>query len=313
LGKSSRNDTRYWPIWRVSALGNFIAMRNGYFQIADRQAERLGAFRRLAYSEWGAPDNPRIALCVHGLTRNGRDFDALAEPLSTTHRVLAIDLAGRGESDWLRDAGGYAPATYLSDIGTLLASLGVTEVDWIGTSLGGSLGMLTAGAEGGVARGLVRRLVLNDIGPLVPASGLAPIAERVGLAPDFDDLAAAEIYQREVCAEWGELSDEAWMHLTRHSLRRRDGGGFAYHHDPAIGAALRAKGAPRDVELWPWWRRIECPVLALRGAQSNILLAATAAEMRLGGAEVIEYPGIGHAPSLMVADQIEAVTGWLGA
>ena len=288
-------------------------MRNGYFQIADRQAERLGAFRRLAYSEWGAPDNPRIALCVHGLTRNGRDFDALAEPLSTTHRVLAIDLAGRGESDWLRDAGGYAPATYLSDIGTLLASLGVTEVDWIGTSLGGSLGMLTAGAEGGVARGLVRRLVLNDIGPLVPASGMVPIAERVGLAPDFDDLAAAEIYQREVCAEWGELSDEAWMHLTLNSLRRRDGGGFAYHHDPAIGAALRAKGALRDVEMWPWWRRIECPVLALRGAQSNILLAATAAEMRRDGAEVIEYPGIGHAPSLMVAEQIEAVTGWLRA
>ncbi len=290
-----------------------MTMRKRYFQIADHQAERLGAFRRLAYSEWGDADNPRVAVCVHGMTRNGRDFDALAEALCASHRVLAIDLAGRGESDWLREAGGYVPATYVLDIGALLASLGVAEVDWIGTSLGGSLGMLTAGAEDAVARGLVRRLVLNDIGPLVPASGMAPIAERVGLAPDFDDLAAAEIYQREVCAEWGELSDEAWMHLTLNSLRRRDGGGFAYHHDPAIGAALRAKGAPRDVELWPWWRRIECPVLALRGAQSNILLASTAAEMRRDGAEVIEYPGIGHAPSLMVAEQIEAVTGWLRA
>jgi pimeloyl-ACP methyl ester carboxylesterase len=290
-----------------------MTMRKRYFQIADRQAERLGAFRRLAYSEWGDADNPRVAVCVHGMTRNGRDFDALAEALCASHRVLAIDLAGRGESDWLREAGGYVPATYVLDIGALLASLGVAEVDWIGTSLGGSLGMLTAGAEDAVARGLVRRLVLNDIGPLVPASGMAPIAERVGLAPDFDDLAAAEIYQREVCAEWGELSDEAWMHLTLNSLRRRDGGGFAYHHDPAIGAALHAKGALRDVEMWPWWRRIECPVLALRGAQSNILLAATAAEMRRDGAEVIEYPGIGHAPSLMVAEQIEAVTGWLRA
>ncbi len=290
-----------------------MTMRKRYFQIADRQAERLGAFRRLAYSEWGDADNPRVAVCVHGMTRNGRDFDALAEALCASHRVLAIDLAGRGESDWLREAGGYVPATYVLDIGALLASLGVAEVDWIGTSLGGSLGMLTAGAEDAVARGLVRRLVLNDIGPLVPASGMASIAERVGLAPDFDDLAAAEIYQREVCAEWGELSDEAWMHLTLNSLRRRDGGGFAYHHDPAIGAALRAKGALRDVEMWPWWRRIECPVLALRGAQSNILLASTAAEMRRDGAEVIEYPGIGHAPSLMVAEQIEAVTGWLRA
>ena len=290
-----------------------MTMRKRYFQIADHQAERLGAFRRLAYSEWGDADNPRVAVCVHGMTRNGRDFDALAEALCASHRVLAIDLAGRGESDWLREAGGYVPATYVLDIGALLASLGVAEVDWIGTSLGGSLGMLTAGAEDAVARGLVRRLVLNDIGPLVPASGMAPIAERVGLAPDFDDLAAAEIYQREVCAEWGELSDEAWMHLTLNSLRRRDGGGFAYHHDPAIGAALRAKGALRDVEMWPWWRRIKCPVLALRGAQSNILLAETAAEMRRDGAEVIEYPGIGHAPSLMVAEQIEAVTGWLRA
>ncbi len=288
-----------------------MIMRKGHFQIADRYADRLGAFRRLAYTEWGDADNPRVAVCVHGMTRNGRDFDALAEALSASHRVLSIDLPGRGESDWLREAGGYVPATYVSDIRGLLASLGVAEVDWIGTSLGGSLGMLVAGDEDAVARGLVRRLVLNDIGPLLPASGMQPIADRVGRAPDFADLAAAEIYQKQVCAEWGALSDETWMHLTRHSLRPRDGGGFAYHHDPAIGDSLRANGPMRDIELWPWWRRIECPVLALRGAQSNILLAKTAAEMRQDGAKIIEYPGIGHAPSLTVAEQIAAVTDWL--
>ncbi len=290
-----------------------MTMRKAHIQISDRYAERLGGFRRLAYTEWGEADNPSVAVCVHGMTRNGRDFDALAEALSASHRVLSIDLAGRGQSDWLREMAGYSPATYLADIRTLLASLKLTEVDWIGTSLGGSLGMMIAGDEDAVTRGLIRRLVLNDIGPFVPASGMEPIAERVGRAPDFDDLETAEAYQKQVCAEWGALSDETWMHLTLHSLRPKDGGGFAYHHDPAIGDALRALGPMRDIELWPWWRRIECPLLVLRGAESNILRADTAAEMKADGAELIEYPGIGHTPSIMVDDQIEAVTGWLRA
>jgi len=288
-------------------------MKKNVFQISDRHTVRLGAFRRLAYTEWGKAENPRVAVCVHGMTRNARDFDAFAEALGDSHRVLCIDLAGRGESDWLREANGYMPATYISDIRSLLASLELVEVDWIGTSLGGSLGMLIAGDEGALSRSLVRRLVLNDIGPFLPASGMEPIAERVGRAPNFKDLEEAEEYQRQVCAEWGELNDETWMHLTLHSLRRHGDGGFTYHHDPAIGDALRAHGPMRDIELWPWWRRIECPVLALRGDESKILPAKTAAEMRQDGAEVIEYPGIGHTPSLMAAEQIAAVTDWLRA
>ena len=199
------------------------------------------------------------------------------------------------------------PATYISDIRRLLASLELVEVDWIGISLGGSLGMLISDDEGAVARSLV----LDDIGPFLPASGMEPIAERVGRAPNFENLEKAEEYQRQVCAEWGELNDETWMHLTLHSLRRHGDGGFTYHHDPAIGDALRAHGPMRDIELWQWWRRIECPVLALRGDESKILPAETAAEMRQDGAEVIEYPGIGHTPPLMEAEQIAAVTDWL--
>ena len=286
-------------------------MRKAHFQIADRYADRLGGFRRLAYTEWGAADNPRVAVCVHGMTRNGRDFDAFAEALSASHRVLCIDLAGRGVSDWLREAAGYSLPTYIADIRGLLASQKLTEVDWIGTSLGGSIGMIIAGDEDAVARGLIRRMVLNDIGPFLPKSGMAPIADRVGRAPNFEDLEAAEVYQRKVCAEWGELSDETWMHLTLHSLRPQDGGGFAYHHDPAIGDALRASGPLQDIEMWPWWRRIECPMLVLRGAESKILPAETAAEMKADGAELIEYPGIGHTPSLTVDEQIAAVTAWL--
>ena len=288
-------------------------MRKAHFQIADRHADRLGGFRRLAYTEWGAADNPRVAVCVHGMTRNGRDFDIFAEALSASHRVLCIDLAGRGVSDWLREAAGYSLATYIADIRGLLASQKLTEVDWIGTSLGGSIGMIIAGDEDAVARSLIRRMVLNDIGPFLPKSGMAPIADRVGRAPVFEDLEAAEVYQRKVCAEWGELSDETWMHLTLHSLRPQDGGGFAYHHDPAIGDALRAAGPMQDIEMWQWWRRIECRILVLRGAKSKILPAETAAEMKADGAELIDYPGIGHTPSLMVDEQIAAVVAWLGA
>ena len=202
---------------------------------------------------------------------------------------------------------GYAPVTYLSDIHNFLVSQSIVQVDWIGTSLGGSLGMLIAGGEDAVAR----HLMLNDIGPFLPVSGMKPIADRVGRAPEFKDLAEAETYQRQVCADWGALSDETWAHLARHSLRAGKGGGFAYHHDPAIGDALRTGVPLRDIELWPWRRRIECPVLVLRGGESNILLAETAAEMKADGAEIIEYPGIGYTPSLMVDAQIEAVTGWL--
>ena len=288
-------------------------MRNAEIQISDRHTERLGGYRKLAYTEWGEADNPRAAICVHGMTRNSHDFDRLAEALAESHRVISVDLAGRGASDWLREWQGYQPATYLSDLCTLLTSLELVEVDWIGTSLGGSLGMLMAGDEDAVTRGMIRRLVLNDIGPLIPASSMEPIADRVGRAPDFAELEEAEAYQRQVCAEWGELSDETWMHLTLHSLRPMDGGGFAYHHDPAIGDSLRAKGPMRDVELWPWWRRIDCPVLVLRGAESNLLRAETAAEMNKDGAEVIEYPGIGHTPSIMVEDQVQAVTVWLNS
>lgn len=289
-------------------------MRERVHRVADELFKPSGSDRRVAYTEWGDEGNPRVALCVHGLTRNGRDFDALADALSASHRVLSVDVAGRGKSDWLRGAEHYRPETYLADLHRLLADLGIATVDWIGTSMGGVLGMRVAGSEDSGERRLVRRLVVNDIGPFLPGAGMAPIAERVGHAPNFADLVEAEAYQKEVCAEWGALTDAQWRHLAEHSVRPASGGGYAYHHDPAIGDALRAGGPMADVAFWELWDRIACPVLVMRGAKSQILLAETAEEMkgRGPGATVIELPGIGHAPSLMRDDEIAAVVGWIG-
>lgn len=288
-------------------------MRERAHRITDVNGPTSGSERQLAYTEWGDSGNPKVALCVHGLTRNARDFDALAGALSASHRVLCVDVAGRGRSDWLSGAEHYRPETYLADLRSLLADLGVSEVDWVGTSMGGVLGMRVAGSKDLAERRVVRRLVLNDIGPFLPAAGMAPIADRVGRAPPFADLAAAETYQKEVCAEWGALTDAQWQHLARHSVRAAEGGGYAYHHDPAIGDAVRAGGPMADVAFWELWDRIACPVLVMRGARSEILLAETPEEMksRGPGATVIELPGIGHAPSLMRDDEIAAVVGWL--
>lgn len=271
--------------------------------------------RKLAFVDWGAAGNERVAVCVHGLTRNSRDFDWLAASLSATHRVLAVDVAGRGRSEWLEQPSGYAIETYIGDIFELLADLGIGEVDWIGTSMGGIMGIAVAGHEDEAVRGAIRRLVLNDIGPFLPSAPMTQLAQRVGRAPLFPDMAAVEAYQHEVCAEWGDLPADRWAHLAEHSVREVEAGGFAYHHDPRIGDVVRAKSPVPDLDIWPVWDRITCPVMLLRGAESAILPADVADEMtrRGPGAERIDYPGIGHTPSMMVEDQIAAVTGGLNA
>lgn len=268
--------------------------------------------RRMAYTEWGDAANPRVALCVHGMTRNGRDFDVLAAALAPTHRVLCVDVAGRGKSDWLDDKAGYMVGTYVRDLAGLLGQLGVTAVDWIGTSMGGIIGMTVAASPEPALRPLVRRLVLNDIGPFLPGRGMMRIAEFVGRAPGFADLAAAERYQREINAPWGALSEAQWAHLARHAVRADAAGGYRIHYDPALGEALRQGPIP-DLDIWTLWDEIRCPVFVLRGGESDILLPETAAEMRVRGpgAEVFEVPGVGHAPALMDQAQIGAIRRWL--
>lgn len=266
-------------------------------------------FHRLAYTEWGAPDNGRVVVCVHGLTRTGRDFDALAEAIEDGFRVACPDLPGRGRSHWLTSPADYAPALYLADLAALIARLGCDEVDFIGTSLGGLLGMMLASQPNTP----IRRLVLNDVGAFVPRSALQRVSGYVGNNPSFRSLDAVEAYLREVHAPFGALSDAQWRHLARHSARLDAADGiWRLHYDPKLAAPLK-EAEPSDVDLWALWERVTAPVLVLRGAESDILLLETAEEMLTRGpaTELIEFPGVGHAPALMDPQQIAAVRDFL--
>ena len=266
-------------------------------------------FHRIAYAEWGGDKTGRTLLCAHGLTRNGRDFDRLAAALGDGWRVVCPDLPGRGRSDWLPQAADYTYPQYLADMTALIARLGVADLDWLGTSMGGLIGLMLAAQPNTP----IRRLVLNDIGPFVPKAALERIAGYVGQDPRFASLGELEAYLREVHAPFGPLGDSDWRHMALQGYRRREDSGFGLAYDPAIGAAFRQDEPLADVDLWAAWGAVRCPVLVLRGGDSDLLLPDTAARLRSDGATVVEFPGIGHAPALMAADQIAVVREWLAA
>ena len=264
---------------------------------------------RLSYVEWGERGNPRVLLCVHGLTRTARDFDFLARSLSSEYRVVCPDLPGRGESEWLKNPAEYVLPMYVSDVVTLIARLDVERLDWLGTSLGGLVGMALAS----LPQSPLRRLVLNDVGPVLAAQALERIASYVGKAPLFDTFAAAEQYVRAVSATFGPHTDEEWRFLAEHVVRSRPEGGFRMHYDPALAAANAAQNTGKDVDLWPVYDAIRCPTLVLKGQQSDLLSESTARAMRERGpkARVVELAGIGHAPTLVHPDQIAWVKEFL--
>lgn len=276
-----------------------------------RAREYLGlsakGFHKLAYVEWGETANPRKLVCVHGLTRQGRDFDALAESLAGSYHVACPDIVGRGRSDWLIDGSGYSYPQYCADINALLARMAGDAVDWVGTSMGGLIGMMMAAQPGSP----IRRLVINDIGPLVPKTGVERLAAYVGKDPKFANFDDAVAYTRNVAAPFGPLSDDEWRHLTVHGVKREGDGSWRLRYDPAIADPLQ--GDIKDVDLWPVWERIRCPVLVLRGAESDLLRADTAEEMKRCGpkAKVVEIAGCGHAPALMSIEQITIVRAFL--
>lgn len=262
----------------------------------------------LSYAEWGDPNAERTVVCVHGLTRNGRDFDHLATVLQEQARVICPDMIGRGLSDPLDHPEHYALPTYVAHMVQVLAKLGLAEIDWVGTSMGGLIGMGVAAS--GVCP--MRRLVLNDIGPFIPKAALGRINTYLGLDLRFATLDRLEAHLREIHAGFGPLTDADWRHLAEHSARRRDDGSFGLNYDQRLGEPMK-KGPLEDIDLWPVWDQIQCPVLVLRGTDSDLLLAETAAEMarRGPGAEIVEVDGTGHAPALMSKDQIEIVREWL--
>ena len=264
-------------------------------------------FHRIRYWEWGDPANPRVAICVHGLTRNGRDFDALAAALMDRYRVLCPDVAGRGESDWL-DAGDYAYPQYCADMANLIARSGAGEIDWVGTSMGGIVGMILAAQ----ADTPIRRMVLNDVGPLVPKSAQDAIAETVADNPVFDGVEAVADYIARVNAGFGRLTREQWLGLARSTVRVREDGKYVWKRDPAIGNSF-VRQPRNDVVLWPVWDMVRCPVLVLRGAESELLTAAVANEMTRRGpkARLLTVAGAGHAPALLTEEQIAPIREFL--
>lgn len=269
-----------------------------------------GGFHRLAFEEWGDPAAPPV-VCVHGLTRNGRDFDALAAVLAHDVRVICPDLPGRGHSEWLADPMLYQAQHYVAALGHLLAWIG-RDVAWVGTSLGGICGMLIAAADGAP----ISRLVLNDIGPFIPAESLKRIRDYMVASGDspimarFADIDAVERHLRIIHAPFGPLSDEQWAKLAQNSVRVQPDGRFAMHYDPRIAEPLRGH-EPTDVDMWAFWDRIRIPRMTIRGETSDVLLPETFARMESTGAVAYEVPDTGHAPALLDPLQIEAIRSFL--
>jgi pimeloyl-ACP methyl ester carboxylesterase len=296
----------------MAAPNGSRGIRNGE---PDRAGRILGlsksGFHEIAYVEWGPVDADHVVVCVHGLTRQGRDFDYLARELAShDRRVVCPDLVGRGRSGWLRDPADYTVLQYCADMNALIARTGARTVDWVGTSLGGLIGIVLAGLPDSP----IRRLVINDIAPVVPINALQRIGRYVADMPEaFDTFDEAERYLREVLAPFGDVADEHWRHLTRYSVRQDpEQGRYVTLCDPAILQALRAPANP-GAHLWAYWDAIDHPVLVVRGRDSDFLPSYLSNEMarRNPNAIVHDVPGCGHAPTLMPRDQVEAVAAFL--
>ena len=264
---------------------------------------------RMAYLEWGDPRNPNVVVCVHALTRCARDFEALARVLCGHYRVVCPDVVGRGDSEWLADPMHYGFPQYLADMTTLIARLDVAQIHWVGTSMGGLIGMFLAAQKSTP----VGRLVLNDAGPVVTRVSLERIATYVGVAPTFHSIDEAEAAVRAISTPFGPHSDDEWRFLTEVILRKNADGSFRLHYDPRIGEPLRAHLPDKDLEFWEIYDAIRCPTLVVRGAESDLLTRATCDQMTKRGpkARLAEIPGVGHAPTLMHQDQIEIVRAFL--
>jgi pimeloyl-ACP methyl ester carboxylesterase len=265
-------------------------------------------FHKLGYREWPGPAGAPTLLCVHGLTRNGRDFDIVAGALSDHYRVVCPDMPGRGASDYLADPAHYNYGLYLNDLATLIARLDVQSVDWLGTSMGGILGMMMAASPGTP----VRKLVVNDIGAVVAKAGLERIASYVGLDPKFDSLDDLADAMAANFVGSDRLPRATILKIAEGAARRLPDGRLGLAYDPHIADVFKA-APPQDVDLFPVWDRITCPTLILRGGVSDILPHAVAQEMTRRGpkAKLVEFEGVGHAPWLATEDQIAPIAEFL--
>ena len=277
----------------------------------QRTVQCLGphGLHRMAYTEWGDAANPRVLICVHGLTRNGRDFDFLAQALSDRYRVVCPDVVGRGRSDRLKVADDYHLPLYAGDMVTLIARLDVEQVHWVGTSMGGLIGMALAAQESTP----IRKLLLNDVGPTITADSLERIGAYVGSDPTWASFDEALAYVKMTSAPFGPLSEAHWHHLTETSIAQRADGRWGFLYDPQIAAPFRAAFVDQDIDLWPIYERIACPTLVMRGGESDLLRRDTWLQMGQRGprAKLAEVPGVGHAPTFFSEAAIDIARDFL--
>lgn len=284
-------------------------------------------FHRIAYTEWGHthPLNSPI-ICVHGLTRNRHDFDSLASYLSEhEYHVFCPDIVGRGDSDWLKNPLHYTYEQYIADVNVMIARINADQINWIGTSMGGLLGMILAS----LPKSPIRCLVLNDIGPQIPSQGLARLSKYAGQDPSFSSIEEAKSYFKMIYADFGDLNNEQWLHLTENSIREIAQGRYTTKLDQGIKVMpakskiawrvllhpLKAlEGTLFDMNLWDIWRKVSCPVLVIHGTHSDILLLETIQKMQQThpNVEVIEVPNAGHAPALLDPKHQDLIYQWLG-
>ena len=276
------------------------------FQIKTVQCLSPAGLHNMAYKEWGDPKNPAVLMCVHGVTRVSDDFDALAAVMSDRYRVICPDVVGRGRSSWLTNPQAYQLPQYVSDMVTLIARLDVTQVDWFGTSMGGLIGMGVAALKSNP----IRKMMLNDIGPTINFAALMRIAQYMGKEVRFPTFEAGVDYIRTIAAPFGPHSDEQWHKLAGDVLRQQKDGQWSRHYDPAIAQAFSTfteeNAAQSEAALWAIYDAIQCPVLLVRGSESDLLSRETADLMTQRGprAALTELAGIGHAPTSMQPEQI---------
>lgn len=274
---------------------------------------------RMAYWQWGRPDAAHVVLCVHGLSRQGRDFDVLAQALCARAgdaiRVVCPDVAGRGRSDWLRDPMAYQIPVYAADMLVLLNQLQPATLDWVGTSMGGLIGVGLAGQPQLPLK--IRKLVLNDVGPVLEWQALQRIGNYLGEPVRFASVEQAADAMRIISASFGPHTREQWLALSRPMLKPTADGGYTFHYDPAIAVpyASMSPESSRQGEtlLWQLYDAITAETLLLRGADSDLLAPATAQAMTQRGprARLVEFAGVGHAPTLVAPEQVRVVVDFL--
>ena len=277
------------------------------------------------YCEWGDPENTDIVVCVHGLSRNSRDFDYLANELAKDYRVVCVDIIGRGKSEWAQNKKLYDYETYTSDMVELLNNIGAEKVHWVGTSMGGIIGMMVASRH----PNLISSLLLNDIGPIIPGNAIKRIVSYIGSSYEFETQTDTENTLKERMTTFGIRKEEHWQHIIKHSVVKKLNGKYTFAYDPDILPAptlmnkLKAllvrflpeerKPAFPDISMMDIWEKITCPTMAIRGKESDTLTEEVVAKMKTSkeNLPVTEFEGVGHAPMLMEDEQIAVVRDWL--